>query len=99
MQKSVYGQSQQLFLQGMAKFFRLRLGGLRGNQNFAFLFLQAETEHVGRPVVAKELLVVSGNFSVAYQDNAELPERETGDLKRLVYPSAEIFYVYFYFVL
>jgi len=83
----------------MVKFLRLRLGGFRGNQDVAFLFLQAETEHVGRPVVAKELLVVAGNPSVAYQDDAELFEGETGDLKRLVYPLVEILYVYFYFAL
>jgi len=83
----------------MVKFLRLRPGGFRGNQDFAFLFLQAETEHVGRPVVAKELSVVAGNPSVAYQDDAELFERETGDLKRPVYPLVEIFYVYFYFAL
>lgn len=68
------GQGQQLLLQGMVKFLRLRPGGLRGNQDFAFLFLQAETEHVGRPVAAKELLVVAGNPSVVYQDDAELFE-------------------------
>jgi len=83
----------------MVKFLRLRPGGFRGNQDFAFLLLQAETEHVGRPVVAKELLVVAGNPSVAYQDDAELFEGETGDLKRPVYPLVEIFYVYFYFAL
>ena len=93
------GQGQQLLFQGMVKFLRLRPGGFRGNQDFAFLFLQAETEHVGRPVVAKELLVVAGNPSVAYQDGAELFEGETGDLKRPVYPLVEIFYVYFYFAL
>ena len=93
------GQGQQLLLQGMVKFFRLRPGGLCGNQDFAFLFLQAETEHVGRPVVAKELLVVAGNPPVTYQDDAELFEGETGDLKRPVYPLVEIFYVYFYFAL
>ena len=93
------GQSQQLLLQGMVKFLRLRPGGLRGNQDFAFLFLQTETEHVGRPVVAKELLVVAGNPSVAYQDDAELFEGKTGDLKRPVYPLVKIFYVYFYFAL
>ena len=93
------GQGQQLLLQRMVKFLRLRPGGFRGNQDFAFLFLQAETEHVGRPVVAKELLVVAGNPSVAYQDDAELFEGETGDLKRPVYPLVEIFYVYFYFAL
>ena len=81
------------------KFFCLRRCGLRGNQDFAFLFLQVETEHVGRPVVAKELLVVAGNPSVAYQDDAELFEGETGDLKRPVYFLVEIFYVYFYFAL
>ena len=93
------GQGQQLLLQGMVKFLRLRPGGFRRDQDFAFLFLQAETEHVGRPVVAKELLVVAGNPSVAYQDDAELFEGETGNLKRPVYPLVEIFYVYFYFAL
>ena len=83
----------------MVKFLRLRPGGFRGNQDFTFLFLQAETEHVGRPVVAQELLVVAGNPSVAYQDDAELFEGETGDLKRPVYPLVKIFYVYFYFAL
>ena len=83
----------------MVKFLRLRLGGFRGNQDFAFLFLQAETEHVGRPVVAKKLLVVAGNPSITYQNDAELFEGETGDLKRLVYLLVEIFYVYFYFAL
>jgi len=63
-QESVDGQSQQLLLQRMAKFLRLRPGGLRRNEDFTFLFPQAETEYVGRPVVAEELLVVSGNFSV-----------------------------------
>ena len=98
-QEPVDSQSQQLFLQGMAKLLRLRPGGLRGDQNFAFLFPQAETEHIGSPVKAKKLSVVSGNPLVAYQDDAELSEGEAGDLKRLVYLPAETFYVYFYFAL
>ena len=93
------GQNQQLLLQGMVKFLCLYPGGFRGNQDFTLLFFQAETEHVSRPVIAKELLVVAGNPSVAYQYDAQFCEGETGDLKRLVYLLVEIFYVYFYFVL
>ena len=49
--------------------------------------------------MAEKPLVVAGNPSVAYQDDAELFEGETGDLKRPVYPLVELFYVYFYFAL
>ena len=41
-------------------------------------------------------MVITGNFSVVYQDNAEVFKGDTGNFKRLVYLLAEIFYVYFY---
>ena len=93
------GQGQQFFRQRMTKFLCLRFGGLRGNQDFTFLFFQSETEYVGRPVVAEKLLVIIGNFSVVDQDNAEVFKGDTGNFKRLVYLLAEIFYVYFYVAL
>jgi hypothetical protein len=70
----VDGENQQFLLQGMVKFLRLRPGGFRGDQDFAFLFFQAETEHIGRPVVSEKLLVIAGNFPIAYQNNAEVFE-------------------------
>ena len=83
----------------MAEFFCLRFGCLRGDQDFTFLFLQAETEHIGRPAAAQEPLVVAGDLSVAYQDDAQLLEGGTGNFKRPVYLLAEIFCVYLYFAL